>query len=329
MNITIIGFGNIAHALISCIKRTNIEKIFVLSNQEYEMNNIMVECSSEFSRGTIDIITSFPEKIISKSNVILFTTPAFTRRDILKKISPYIQDNALIGAFPGIGGFDEEVLSIIKNTNINIFSSQRVPYIARILKKGESVKVTKKENIFVAIKNNKIEIKYLLENLLDMDIYVLDNFLEVNLSNSNPILHTARLFSLFNSKTVYQSPILFYEEWDDKSSDLLLKMNSEFMQIVNKMDLKNIKSLEEHYGVNSVYTMTEKIKSIEAFRGIYTPMKELDGGYLPDINSRYFTEDVAVGLKYIKEYSKKLNIDTPIIDYVYNSLKKLVESPSK
>ena len=48
--------------------------------------------------------------------------------------------------------------------------------------------------------------------------------------------------------------------------------------------------------------------------------------YSADTNSRYFTEDISVGLKYIKTYAKKLGIATPSIDEVYDSLNLLMES---
>jgi hypothetical protein len=47
-------------------------------------------------------------------------------------------------------------------------------------------------------------------------------------------------------------------------------------------------------------------------------MKEVGGGWIPDFESRYFTEDFPYGLRFIKELAQKHNIDTPTIDKVYN-----------
>ena len=323
MNITIVGFGNIAHALIACMNRKNINKVFVLSRSSKDAISIKADYND--SVGIIDYITFFAEDIIPKSDIILFTVPSFARVDYLKKIAPFVKENCLIGAFPGIGGFNEEVLSIISDKNVNIFASQRVPYIARIIKKGESVHVTPKNSINIAVQKEHKKIQDILKDILQMEIYLLDDFMEVNLSNSNPILHTARLYVLFNRNRIYDREVLFYEEWDNESSNILLKMDAEFMQIVNKLNLKNIKSLKEHYEVSNIDEMTDKIKSIKAFYGIKAPLIKKNNVYLPDINSRYFIEDVNIGLKYIKDYANKIKIKTPTIDLVYNTLSNLIK----
>jgi len=326
MNITIVGFGNIAYALIACMNRKNINKVFVLSRSSKEV--VLIKADYNNSVGSIEHITSSAEDIIPKSDIILFTVPSFARVDYLKKIAPFVKENCLIGAFPGIGGFNKEVLSIINDKNVNIFASQRVPYIARIIKKGESVQVTPKNSINIAVQKEHKNVQSILKDILQMEIYLLDDFMEVNLSNSNPILHTARLYVIFNKIRTYNREVLFYEEWDNKSSDILLKMDAEFMQIVNKLNLKNIKSLKEHYEVSNIEEMTDKIKSIKAFYGIKAPLIKKDNIYLPDINSRYFIEDINIGLKYIKDYAKKINIKTPTINMVYDMLSNLMKDYS-
>ena len=42
-----------------------------------------------------------------------------------------------------------------------------------------------------------------------------------------------------------------------------------------------------------------------------------DDGYVPDFNSRYFTEDFPYGLYSIVKVAKDINFSTPVIDEVY------------
>jgi len=323
MNITIVGFGNIAHALIGCMNHEKIDKLFVLSESNINTTTVKADCRNDV--GIINKITSFSEEIIPKSDIILFTVPSFVRKKLLQKIAPYIQENTLLGAFPGTGGFNEEVFSVVQNKSINIFSSQRVPYISRILEKGSSVHVTPKNSIAIAVYENHEEVKEILKSLLGMDVEILNDFMEVNLSNSNPILHTARLYSLFHENKVYDKVMMFYEKWDDMSSEILLAMDKEFMKLVKKLDLKNIKSLKEHYEVSTVNEMTKKIKSIDAFKNIPAPIIVVDDKFIPDIQSRYFMEDVNIGLKFIRDNAIKMGINTPTIDKVYNELSSLIK----
>ena len=45
-------------------------------------------------------------------------------------------------------------------------------------------------------------------------------------------------------------------------------------------------------------------------------MKEVEGGWIPDFESRYFTEDFPYGLRIIKDLSTKYKVETPVIDKV-------------
>lgn len=326
MTVTVVGSGNIAHALISCLRIRDNDTINVLTSQsDYAWKGIKAHIDDISKEGFINVISNDPQKIIPQSDIILFTVPAFVRKAILKKINPYIADSTLIGSFPGVGGFDEEIKEIISNKNINVFSSQRVPYIARIKEKGESVLVTLKDEIHIAVAKEQEAVKMQLEQLLGMDVILLDSFLEVSLSNSNPILHSARLYRLLLEQRIFDKAIYFYREWDDESSKILLEMDREFMKIVDALDLLHIKSLEEHYEVEGIKEMSEKIQSIDAFKDILTPMIKDNNQFKIDVKSRYFTEDIGVGLKYIQKYAKKLNIDIPMIDKVYSYLFSIMD----
>jgi len=322
MNITIIGSGNIAHALVACLNIEKTDNIFVLTSKVFYSD--IIKTNLEKCQGRIDTISDKPSEVIPKSDLVIFAVPAHIRKSIIVQISPFICSGSIIGAFPGVAGFNEEIEELIE-VDINIFASQRVPYISRIQEKGYFVNVDKKDEIYVAIKYNQQSIKKLLEKLLGLKVKVLNSFLEVNLSNSNPILHSARLYDIIVNSKIDKKDIFFYKEWTDSASQILLAMDYEFMHIVKQLKL-NIKSLKEHYGVNNYGEMTQKIKSIKSFQNIKVPTVKSGYGYTLDISSRYFIEDIEKSLFYIKEYAKMNSIDTPNIDKVFNRLKSYKDS---
>ena len=73
----------------------------------------------------------------------------------------------------------------------------------------------------------------------------------------------------------------------------------------------------EYYESTDASSMTKKISSIPAFQTITSPMKQGDGGWMPDFSSRYFTEDFPYGLRWIKELSERNYLNLPVIDMVY------------
>ena len=141
---------------------------------------------------------------------------------------------------------------------------------------------------------------------------------------SNPILHTTRLKTLFGNwhdGVVYESIPLFYEDWDDESSKLLIACDEEVQKIcavLHEFELQYVKSLREHYESPTAEAMTKKISSISAFKGLTTPVVKVDDGYIPDLHSRYFTADFSYGLAIIKQIADFAEVITPNIDEILN-----------
>ena len=81
-------------------------------------------------------------------------------------------------------------------------------------------------------------------------------------------------------------------------------------------DLSSVRSLKDHYESPTPHALTEKIRSISAFRGIGSPMKEVADGWAPDFTSRYFTCDFVYGLELLREFGDVLNIQTPTMDRI-------------
>lgn len=324
MNICIVGGGNLTHALVAIIGSNPEFKVSVLSNSFKNTKSIKgILPNGKKLIGNVDYISNDPALLIPKSDVVLITVPAFARKTTLIKLKKYIDRNCIIGALPGIAGFDEEMDKVFDGTPPKFFSAQRVPCIARIIKNNKSVDISLKEEMYIA--TNDRTIKPTIEKLFNININLLNDFLEVNLSNSNPLLHSARIYQILKTNPNIlidglNAPLPFYESWDNYSSKTLIQMDNEFMSLVNKLELKNIKSLYEHYGVENASEMTMKLSNIAAFKGIKLPMINVNNKYYLDLNSRYFTEDVDIGLNYILEKLRSNNLDCSSIESVYNKL---------
>ena len=220
---------------------------------------------------------------------------------------------------------DMQVTNISKakiKKNITIAGLQRVYSIARLKEKGKSVYMLgKKEKLFVsAITNNKSkEVSIILEKLFNIPCVCVNNYLAVTLTPSNPILHTSRLYAMFKEQEKYEKEILFYEEWDEESSRILFECDDELRKICNKLDklnLEEVVSLKEYYESKTEEKFANKLKSIKSFKGIKAPMIKSKGKYIPDYESRYFTEDFPYGLLIIKGFALICDIDTPMIDNI-------------
>jgi len=101
----------------------------------------------------------------------------------------------------------------------------------------------------------------------------LKSFWAAALANSNLLLHTARLYTLFKDyspRTIYKETPLFYEDWDEKSSKLLITCDEEFQQIEARLPLVGevIPPVLTHYDSTDSKSLICKLRPVGAFKGI-------------------------------------------------------------
>jgi len=328
MVIGICGGGNIAHSLIGLLGSNSEHKIRLLTRKPEKWDNQIRVINREGNDliGEIDLISDDPALLIPECDLIILALPSQARACLIKQIAPFVSKDTWIGSFPGMGNFElicHKYLPL-KEKNIRVFASQRVPCIARVSEYGKEVIMTsKKDSMAVAsLKPSLVgEISNLLSPLLDMKILPLNNFLEVTLSTSNPILHPARMYALFKDikvDDVWEKNPTFYESWNLESSEILIKMDKEVHQLLEEIpfNLSGIKPLLEHYDSTNAAELTHKLGSIQAFKGLLSPMKQIGSGFKVDLESRYFIEDISYGLILIKDIAQLFSISTPTIDEV-------------
>lgn len=325
---TIVGGGNLGHVIAGVISHQSDIKVNLLTNRpEVWQNEITVEAvDGKVFTGKLSKISSKAEDVIPESDVILLCMPGYLIKETLYKIKPFLSSNVFVGSVFSSTGFFFEAKEIL-SPNAHLWGFQRVPFISRVSEYGKSAKLLGYKPLFsIAIEGASEEEKKSfcveIEKVFGSPTILLNNYLEASLTNSNPILHTARLYSLFrnwNEGEVYKEPILFYESWDVNSAELLIAMDKEFFSLLSVLPVASnfLPTLLEYYESTDALSLKNKLSSIQGFKGILAPMVNVGNGWVPDFNSRYFTEDFPFGLKYIWQLAKENNIATPTIDMVY------------
>ena len=99
----------------------------------------------------------------------------------------------------------------------------------------------------------------------------------------------------------------------------MISCDNELQSLCRKipLDLSSVESLQDYYESHSPEEMTNKIRSIKAFKGLKAPMIEIENRWIPDWNSRYFIADFNYGLKVIKDISDLFDVPTPTIDMLW------------
>ena len=327
MRITVIGGGNIGTLMAAEISRKGHQVTICTSKPLLWSSQIEVYDKDNnflFRSGDIKITSSYKEGV-SDAEIIFITLPAHLLHGVAEEILPYVSAGQKIGIIPGGGGAEFSFGNIIKR-GAELFCFQRVHCIARLKEYGKSVlALGRKQNIEIASIPAKSAIKIckVISEFFDMPCVATSNYLCSTMTPSNNVLHTSRLYTMFlnySAGIAYPQNYLFYEEWTDEASTVMLELDRERKAVCNALpaDLSRVKGIDEHYESFTPEDMTKKIKSIPAFKGILTPMVKVEGGYIPDFTSRYFTSDFSYGLKIIKDLAKVFEVETPKIDEVLN-----------
>ncbi len=242
--------------------------------------------------------------------------PGFLIEKSLRQIAPFVTNQA-IGSIVSSTGFFFQAHRIL-GSSASLFGFQRVPYIARVREYGHSADLLGyKQQLYMATENLPKDFEAMWAGWLQTPVAHLSNYLEASLSNSNPLLHPARLYGMWHewSGEAYKDQTLFYAEWDEYSSEVYITMDEEFQKLCCKVGVK-IPSVLDYYESTDAISLTRKLRSIAAFQTIKAPMKKTENGFVPDFESRYFTEDFPYGLQIVKDLAQTHQIETPVIDRV-------------
>lgn len=325
--ICICGGGSLGHVVAGYLAATKPVKVNVLTQRpERWSREIVVDTpDGRVLHGGLNVVSSDPAEALSGVDVVLLCLPGFAIRDELIKIRPYLNKDTYVGSVFSSTGFFFEAMKLL-GEDIPLWGFQRVPFIARTEEYGHSAHLLgykSAHNIAVERCDDKEGFRALIESLFDAPVTLLSNYYEASLTNSNPLLHTSRLYTMFggeNEGRAFPRMILFYEEWTVEAAQLLIDMDEEFFTILRYLPVSEgyLPRILDYYESHDAESLARKLSSIQGFKGITSPMTETAEGWAPDFASRYFTEDFPYGLRYIWELAHQLNIDVPYIDKVYN-----------
>ena len=332
MKICICGGGNLGHVCAGFLANRGYQVSILTTKPERWNSELEIVAPDGIFSGMISLISSNPQEVIPQAEMVLVCLPGYAIHDELVKIKPFLSKETIVGSVVSSTGFFFEAFKVLP-PDIPLFGFQRVPFISRIIDYGKKAELKGyKDTLHVAIENTseKEPIRAKLEKLFEKPVSIADNYYEVSLSNSNPLLHPARLYTMWKDwrpGIVYPRNPQFYAEWTIEASTLLLKMDDEFQQLLKALGLKAgcIPSILDYYESTDAISLTQKLHDIKAFQGIPSPMKEVEGGWIPDFTSRYFTEDFPYGMRFIVETAYEQNVAIPTIEEIYQwGLSKII-----
>ena len=335
-NICICGGGNLGHVVTGFLAARNDCEVSLLTRHPERWQHTLAISTPDGTvlEGTVGRISGSPADVIPSADIVIVCLPGFSIREELQHISPFLKAGAAVGSIVSSTGFFFDAFDVLPATT-TLFGFQRVPFIARTTEYGHAADLLGyKPALKVAIEQtaDKETLRSAIEQLFGVPTELMQSYYEVSLTNSNPLLHPSRLYAQWkdwHEGVVYPARSLFYEQWNDEASQLLIDMDREFNALLDVLPVRkgSIPTILDYYESTDAASLTRKLQSIEAFKGIPSPMKEVDGGYVPDFSSRYFSEDFPFGLRIIQQQARRHHVSTPVIDRVMNWGLRMIYNP--
>ena len=323
----ICGGGSLAHAVAAVLSASAINKVHILSRHPEQWSKTLVlNYRNEANLiGVPKLISDKPAEVIPSADIIFIIVPHAFREEMLLSIAPFIQPHAWVGALPGFAGFAWTARYYL-DPKIRLFGFQRVPYVCKKEVYGSQVYVTgiRPRNYVAALPAKEVNtITAVLKKAMNLYLIPVPNYMNICFSRSNSVFHPARLFGLCSEwdgsdRPLFTKPQQFYRDWDEMSTEIFLGLDAEMQAATALIPLNLLwaQPLLQHYEIAFQSDLTKRIRSIEALADRPFPMIAVDGGFIPDRNSYYFTEDIAYGLTTLKAIFSLTGISSPVTDNV-------------
>lgn len=325
MRVTVVGGGNLGLACAARMAAAGLEVTLYTSNPEKWPLDVAVEdYNGQIFSGHLVRVTEDP-KTAADSELVYLCLPGHVIKDKLVALTPYLLPGTPIASVFSADGFffiAEEVLG----AQWPVLGFQRVPFIARTKCPYKLGGITGyRKELLLAHRNvdNPERWRRLFEMSFCTPTRLLDNFYEASLANSNPVIHPARLMSLHRQierDGPFKRIPLFYEEWDDIASDYAVRLDRELRAVATLKGAYIIPFLS-YYESSDSFSLTCKIRSIQAFKGLLSPVG-MDG--MLDLRSRYVQADVGISVVNIALMSHSMGLPCPCSDeivYTFRSMR--------
>lgn len=323
LTICICGGGSLGLVCAGVFASQGVKVNILTGHPESWSREVVVEdLNGRRYEGGLNLVSGSAEEAVGTADIVLLCVPGYLIEKTLTDIRPCLKPETMVGSIVASTGFFFEAHKVLP-PETPLFGFQRVPYIARRKEYGRvGLLLGYKPQLNVALENvaDSESVRQTLERLFMTPVNLLENYYEASLTNSNPILHTGRLYAMWgNGFEPLPECTLFYAGWTDEASNYLIAMDAEFQALLRVMGIREgvIPPLLDYYESHDAASLTRKIASIPAFKSILAPMKETLQGWVPDFGSRYFTEDFPFGLSYIRELAHQYSVPCPTIDRVY------------
>eukprot|EP00730_Choanoeca_flexa_P007610 TRINITY_DN12358_c1_g3_i10.p1 TRINITY_DN12358_c1_g3~~TRINITY_DN12358_c1_g3_i10.p1 ORF type:complete len:462 (+),score=79.28 TRINITY_DN12358_c1_g3_i10:1852-3237(+) len=298
------------------------------------------------------------DQALQGAHMVLMICPVTAHKEVFGRLCDNLPDHPLmIGSAYAQGGLDWAAREVLRGNPkaklVTLFGLKHYPYLCKLDEYGKRVSLYGRfPDLRAAVspfKPHNVEaVKRFLDPMFGKDVTMLTDFIICTLGGSNQLLHPAicsQLFEGWQPGKVFDRHMLFYREVGPKAQDWLfdlairevptllwaldgvLNRNGDlrrqatyevFSTLVSKLPTfcqpKSLLKIPLLWGLKYNVRLT-KVKA---------PMISKDGGFVPNIESRFFTDDIAHGLCVMQGLAEILEVEMPQVLYLIRRMQEFM-----
>lgn len=349
LKVCIVGGGNASHALAALLPFKGYETTMFCPYKDQaeqiqkgiqEQGGYMLAKFANHNNPAGDVkgapikVSKCAQDVIPDADLIIMPMPSFAYPIILESIKDHLKEGQVVAVTPGQGGFDwfaKDILGMDLLCKITLCGIMPMPFNCRITEYAKEVQVQQLKTHYSIGVSNPSQ----LDRCIAMVQQVLGaetvkpagtgSFLECTLYPINAVLHPARLRTLlqdYKEGDVLPENPYFYEDMTAEATKLTDDINQELVNIGQGLCDHDIAVEVPHifdwlavyvYNEPSSSNLQQFFQTSSAYKGFKCPLVAQDGGFVPDFENRYFTEDINLGLCGYKGLADICGVQTPVI----------------
>ena len=286
------------------------------------------------------VLVSDDPAIARGCDLIFTAVTAFVLGEYLALLAPHIAAGAVLVGFPGQGGFECEVARHLAHRPVIVMNFESAPWACRVLRFGRLVQICgAKTYLTGALRGDLTRARIkdpfgLIRRIAGPQTRVVESpsLLAITLMSVNAYSHPPIMYGAWrdwDGRPLAEPPV-FYQGISRETAGLMTRMSDEVLTIRDRIaerfpreDLTAVIPMLQWdrlaYGAEIADPSTQftALRTNHAYQTMTHPMvRAAAGGWMPDFQSRFLSEDVPFGLVPIRGVAELAGVGTPAIDEV-------------
>lgn len=346
MVVTIVGSGNSGHVCAGLFEENTkgrVKTYLLTSRPElWQDKKPRVKFpDGSVQEGKIHKISSNPADLIPESDIVLWTGPVNSMKEVFESIAPYVKTKKTAVGTIFAQGLSHVLANRVFGPNVRFFALRNIPWLCRTVTPGvESQIVGEKTSIGIMTMN--LDMSFVKDHLEPLFVVqkmgkwepVMDpmpDFSPVVFNPANQIIHPARYWGMFRNwrgeplSGKDEPNEWLYRDMDEVAGNMLQVLDEELQALKDayfaatgaagcKEVIPLAERLIKQYGdqIADKSTMAKMVGTNKAYSMAKTPVLRTKLGVMPNPNHRVVLDDIGWGLCVLVSIAERLEEVTGI-----------------